>query len=273
MISPDQLPGEQAIAGDAPFGKNRKTLFYIGLVLVSLSLIFGLTTYLILTGLTPIQPRHSVVVTVLLINSILIVCMILLITVHFYELWKNKKHGRAGAKLHSSFVRQFSIVAALPALLLAIFASISLDRGLDHLFSTHTKNLVRDSLEVANTYIKEHSEVIRADMLAVTSDVEKELPGIVRSPKRMNKMLQFQSALRALPSLYLIHKDGRLIAKGGSSAPDTYQKPRAGSLRGGSRWHHVLSFHRPERTRSVPLKSCRISLIPICMDYDPSIQR
>ena len=66
-----QLLEDQAIAGDAPFGKNRKTLFYIGLVLVSLSLIFGLTTYLILTGLTPIQPRHSVVVTVLLINSIL----------------------------------------------------------------------------------------------------------------------------------------------------------------------------------------------------------
>ncbi|MCF6197803.1 MAG: PAS domain-containing sensor histidine kinase [Hyphomicrobiaceae bacterium] len=245
---PTQLLGEQAKAGDAPFGKNRKTLFYIGLVLVSLSLVFGLTTYLILTGLTPIQPRHSVVVTVLLINSILIICMILLIAVHFYELWKNKKHGRAGAKLHSSFVRQFSIVAALPAILLAIFASISLDRGLDHLFSTHTKNLVRDSLEVAKTYITEHSEVIRADMLAVASAVEKELPKVLNSKKSIKKMLQFQSALRALPSLYLIHKDGQLIAKGGS-APDTYQKPRAGSL-GAARDGTVIIIP-PTRTNKI----------------------
>ena len=225
----NQQSEELAVDDAAPFGRNRKTLFYIGLVLVSLSLIFGLTTYLILTGLTPIQPRHSVVVTVLLINSILIICMILLITVHFFELWRNSKHGQAGAKLHSSFVRQFSIVAALPAILLAIFASISLDRGLDHLFSTHTKALVRDSLEVANTYMKEHSEVIRADMLAVANATEKDLPAIARYPDRIAKMLQFQSALRALPSLYLIRSDGQLIAKGGS-APESYQKPRAGSL-------------------------------------------
>ena len=220
---------ETGASAIAPFGRSRKRLYYIGLVLVSLSLIFGLTTYLILTGLTPIQPRHSVVVTVLLINSILIASMILLIAWHVYELVMNRKSGKAGAKLHVKFVSQFSIVAALPAVLLAIFASISLDRGLDHLFSTHTKGLVEDSLEVATTYVKEHSEVIRADVLAVARAVERELPRVGRRPKKIAKMLQFHSALRALPSLYLIRKDGRLIAKGGS-APDAYQKPRAGSL-------------------------------------------
>ena len=242
------IPEQHDFSVDSPFGKRRKRLFYIGVVLVSLSLIFGLTTYLILTGLTPIQPRHSVVVTVLLINSFLIGSMILLIAWHIYELWMNRKSGMAGAKLHVRFVGQFSIVAALPAILLAIFASISLDRGLDHLFSTHTKNLVRDSLEVATAYIKEHSEVIRADMVAVATATEKELPKIVRRPKRITKMLQFQSALRALPSLYLINKDGRLIAKGGS-ALDTYQKPQAGSL-GASRDGTVIIIP-PTKTNKI----------------------
>ena len=236
------------LSADAPLGKNRKRLFYIGLVLVSLSLIFGLTTYLILTGLTPIQPRHSVVVTVLLINSFLIASMILLIAWHVYELWMNRKSGMAGAKLHVRFVSQFSIVAALPAILLAIFASISLDRGLDHLFSTHIKALVQDSLEVATTYIKEHSEVIRADVLAVAGAAEKALPKISRRPKKIAKMLQFQSALRALPSLYLIRKDGKLIAKGGS-APDAYQKPQAGSL--GAAQDGTVIIIPPTRTNKI----------------------
>ncbi len=239
---------ENGIFADAPFGKNRKRLFYIGLVLVSLSLIFGFTTYLILTGLTPIQPRHSVVVTVLLINSFLIASMILLIAWHVYELWMNRKTGKAGAKLHVRFVSLFSVVAALPAILLAIFASISLDRGLDHLFSTHTKALVRDSLEVANTYLKEHSEVIRADMLAVASAVDKELPNISRRPELITKMLQFQSALRALPSLYLISKDGKLLSKGGS-APDAYQKPQAGPL--GAAQDGTVIIIPPTRTNKI----------------------
>ncbi len=238
----------RGFADVSPFGKSRKRLFYIGLVLVSLSLIFGLTTYLILTGLTPIRPHHNVVVTVLLINTVLIIGMILLIAWHVYELRKSRKSGMAGANLHVRFVGQFSIVAALPAIILAIFASISLNRGLDHLFSTHTKTLVRDSLEVANTYIKEHSEVIRTDMLAVAGAVEKELPKISKNVKKVSKMLQFQSALRALPSLYLIRKDGSLVARGGS-APDSYQKPLAGSL--GAAQDGTVIIIPPSRTNKI----------------------
>lgn len=204
-------------------------MFYAGLVLVVASLIFGLTTYLILTGLTPIQPRHGVVVTVLTINSLLIVGMILIIGWHVYELWQNRRTGKAGAKLHVRFVSLFSIVAALPAIILAVFASISLDRGLDHLFSTHTKLLVADSLAVATAYIKEHSEVMRADMVAVAEAMEKDYPKKKNNAEDVTKLLQFQSALRALPSLYLINENGKLLAQGGS-AQDAYQKPQAGPL-------------------------------------------
>jgi len=137
--------------------------------------------------------------------------------------------GKAGAKLHTRFVSLFSVIAVLPAILLAVFASISLDRGLDHLFSTHTQTLVRDSLNVANAYIREHSEVVRADMVAVAQAADKELPAIIDKPEKVEKFLQFQSALRALPSLYLITGNGKLIAEGGT-APDAYRKPLSGSL-------------------------------------------
>ena len=238
---------------ETPIYSSKRPIYYIGLVLVSLSLIFGLTTYLILTGLTPIPPKHLVVVTVLLINTFLIASMVLLIAWHIYELWKNTRSGKAGAKLHVRFVSQFSVVAALPAILLAIFASISLNRGLDHLFSTHTKTLVADSLEVANAYIKERSDLIRADVLAVASDVEKQLPKINRRSrktrdKKIQKMLQFQSALRALPSLYLVQQDGRLIAKGGS-APDAYHKPKAGSI--GASHDGTVIIIPPNRTNKI----------------------
>ena len=53
-----------------------KPLFLLGLVLVALSIFAGIATYLILTGLTPITPNHSVVVTVLIINAVLVLGMI-----------------------------------------------------------------------------------------------------------------------------------------------------------------------------------------------------
>ena len=54
--------------------------FSIGLVVVTLSLISGLATYFILTGLTPIVPHSSVVLTVLLTNVCMIIAMIVVIS-------------------------------------------------------------------------------------------------------------------------------------------------------------------------------------------------
>ena len=65
-----------------------KPMFFFGLVLVALSLLSGLGTYLILTGLTPIVPTHSVVVTVLLINAVLALGMIALIAWQVTGLWR-----------------------------------------------------------------------------------------------------------------------------------------------------------------------------------------
>jgi len=55
--------------------------FWIGLIFVSLSLVSGLATYLILTGLTPIVPRNEVVLGVLFINVLLALAMVVVITV------------------------------------------------------------------------------------------------------------------------------------------------------------------------------------------------
>jgi two-component system nitrogen regulation sensor histidine kinase NtrY len=45
--------------------------------------------------------------------------------------------------------------------MLAIFASVSLDRGLDRWFSTRTKSIIQNSVDVATAYVQEHGQVIR----------------------------------------------------------------------------------------------------------------
>ncbi len=109
--------------------------FTLGLIVMVLSLCSGLATYLILTGLTPILPTHQVVVGVLLINSLLVLAMVMIIAWQVSGLWLARRRQVAGAQLHVRIVSLFSVIAVLPAILLAVFASISLNRGLDHWFS------------------------------------------------------------------------------------------------------------------------------------------
>ncbi len=51
-----------------------------------------------------------------------------------------RRRGRAGARLHVRIVGLFSVIAAAPAILVAVVASVTLDRGLDRLFSTRTRS-------------------------------------------------------------------------------------------------------------------------------------
>jgi len=118
---------------------RRRLPFTLGLITVVLALCSGLATYLILTGLTPIVPTHRVVVGVLLINLVLVLAMVVLIAWQVTGLWLARQRQVAGAQLHVRIVSLFSVIAVVPAILLAIFASISLDRGLDHWFSVRTR--------------------------------------------------------------------------------------------------------------------------------------
>src|SRR5262249_2292850 len=67
-------PVLDADASALPGTGNRA--FWVGSSVVCLSLVSGLATYLILTGLTPIVPKNSIVLGVLAANLILVIAMV-----------------------------------------------------------------------------------------------------------------------------------------------------------------------------------------------------
>ena len=85
-----------------------------------LSLCSGLATYVILSGLTPIVPTNLVVVVVLLINLVLVLAMLGIIAWQVTGLWLAKRKQVAGAQLHTRIVGLFSVIAVVPAILLAV---------------------------------------------------------------------------------------------------------------------------------------------------------
>ena len=122
-----------------------------------LALLSALFTFLVLTGLTPIIPTHEVVVSVLLANATMVAVLIGIVAWGFFDLIRARRKGRAGARLHVRIALMFGIVAAVPAILVAIIASITLERGLDRWFSTRTRAIVGSAVGVAQTYVREHA--------------------------------------------------------------------------------------------------------------------
>jgi len=134
---------------------------------VGLALLSAFLTFVVLTGLTPIEPTREVVVSFLLINGATILVLVGIIVREVWQMIQARRRGRAAARLHVQIVSLFSVIAVLPAVLVAIVANVTIDRGLDRLFSGPTREVIQNSLIVANAYLHEHARGTRRDILSL----------------------------------------------------------------------------------------------------------
>ncbi len=128
---------------------------------VALALLSAFLTFVVLTGLTPIAPTHEIVVTFLLINGATILLLLGIIAREVWQVVQARRRGRAAARLHVQIVSLFSVIAVLPAVLVSIVANVTIDRGLDRLFSVRTRAVIENSLIVANAYVYEPAQLTR----------------------------------------------------------------------------------------------------------------
>src|SRR5882757_7148784 len=98
---------------------------------VGIALLSAFLTFVVLTGLTPIEPTREVVVSFLLINAATILLLVGIIVREVWQVVQARRRGRAAARLHVQIVSLFSIIAVLPAVLVAIIANVTIDRGFD----------------------------------------------------------------------------------------------------------------------------------------------
>src|SRR6201991_1941105 len=144
---------------------------WLGPVAVALALFSAFLTFIVLTGLTPIEPKRNVVYSFLLINAATILLLVGIIAREVWKVVQARRRGSAAARLHIQVVSLFSIIAVLPAVLVAIVANVTIDHGLDRLFSGPTREVIQNSLIVANAYLHEHAQLIRGDILGMANDI------------------------------------------------------------------------------------------------------
>ncbi|MEI8152381.1 MAG: hypothetical protein WCG92_12375 [Hyphomicrobiales bacterium] len=178
-----------------------------------LAMLSAFVTFVVLADLTPLAPTHSVVVTLLLVNA---VTVFLLVGIIAHEVWlvvQARRRGRAAARLHVQIVGLFAVIAAVPAILVALVASITLDRGLDRLFSTRTRAIIENSVIVANAYLQEHAQLIRGDVMAMSFDVARAKPLFDSERDRFKQFFNAQARVRGLSSAMIIGGDGAVIER------------------------------------------------------------
>src|SRR5712672_3539332 len=192
---------------------------------VGLALISAFLTFVVLTGLTPIEPTREVVVSFMLINGATILVLVGIIVREVWQVVQARRRGRAAARLHVQIVSLFSVIAVLPAVLVAIVANVTIDRGLDRLFSGPTREVIQNSLSIARAYTYEHAQLIRGDILGMANDIAHARPLFDQDRRSFRELLTASAASRNLPGAMLIDNDRNVLETAQTGIPLAFAAP------------------------------------------------
>jgi two-component system, NtrC family, nitrogen regulation sensor histidine kinase NtrY len=199
--------------------------FAVGLALLSTFL-----TFVVLTGLTRIQPTPEVVISFLLINTATILLLVGIIIREVWQVVQARRRGRAAARLHVQIVSLFSIIAVLPAVLVSLVANVTIDRGFDRLFSGPTREVIQNSVIIARAYMQEHAQLIRGDILGMANDLNHARPLYDQDRRTFLELLTASAASRDLPGAMLIDKDDNILEKAQTGTRLSFAPPPADFL-------------------------------------------
>ncbi len=198
-------------------GASRTSLVAIGIGL--LAMLSSAATLAVLTGEVPRDPTASTLLSVLLVNVVLVALLAGLIGWRLIRLWAERRSGIAGAKLHVRMVAMFAAVAVIPAILVAVFAAVTLNLGVEAWFSTRVKAALGSAVNVANHYVQDHEKLISTDAYVVANTIERDdrifSSGRVNEPALFARLDEITRD-RGLLASYVLDSKGTVL---GSTVP------------------------------------------------------
>jgi len=233
LISDSAIGGPERALADDP-GRpligiaGRRAIRRVGLIAVLVSA----GSFLLMTGATNISPSPEIWTIIWIVNGLLVLLVVALVLTEGYLLVSALLQRQAGAGLQLRMVAMFGVAAAVPAALVAVVATISLNQGLDQWFSERTRTMVESSRLVARSYMLEHAQVLRDDIIWVATELEQARPTFGTDRDKFQRILTALAITRSLPFTSLINADGDTLMRAQINVPGAPPKLPPGVTQG-----------------------------------------
>jgi len=157
---------------------------------------------------------------VVMIDIMYVIAVAALIAMRIARMISARKARSAGSRLHMRLMQIFSLVALVPTIVVAIFATITLNFGLEGWFSDRVRNVVGNSLAAAEAYQSEQEDNMRTDLraLAVFLNTQKARNPTINEGAFRSLLERGQEQIqRGLTEAFVIDGAREIQARGGRS--------------------------------------------------------
>ncbi len=159
-----------------------------------------------------ISTASTVILVVLGFNLVLILGVATVVGLRLYDLI-DARASDAGARLHLRFVGLFSLAAVAPAVIVALFFGVLVNRGVDGWFSERVQTVVGNSAKVANSYVEQQTKYISEHVGPMAGALNQAAPALSQSPVAFGHFLAGLTEDNGFSAAYVLDRDGRILAR------------------------------------------------------------
>ncbi|HSF64556.1 MAG TPA: PAS domain-containing sensor histidine kinase [Paracoccaceae bacterium] len=209
--------------------RQRRVQTALTLSLVVLGPVLALSTFLALGPMN--QGAGSPFLRlILLADLVYVLAVAALVLARVARMVADRRSQSAGSRLHLRLTGVFAFVALIPTVLVAVFAVLTVNVGLEGWFSERVRDVVGSSLSAAQAYDGEHREDLTEDALALAAylNVAKQSTFFLADDQLRPVLSQGQAAIqRGLREAFLIDGAGELMTRGERSYLFDFERPAA----------------------------------------------
>ncbi|XVN42103.1 MAG: PAS domain-containing sensor histidine kinase [Candidatus Rickettsia vulgarisii] len=180
-------------------------LMIIAIILVSL------TYYTIAVDSKSLGPDPSRVIGLILIDLVVILFLGIFLSRKFLKNFVTRGGKQEVSKLQNRIIIAFSLVTAIPTIIVAVFSAYFFNFGIQSWFDKKITAVLDQSIIVAESYIDEHRLQLRETALSVSADLSDMYYDLVHNPALFNKVLNEEAEMRSLDEAIILHKPTNTI--------------------------------------------------------------
>jgi two-component system nitrogen regulation sensor histidine kinase NtrY len=160
----------------------------------------------------PLAPASRNILVILGFNLVLILGLAGVVGLRLLALL-DAQSSDAGARLHLRFVTLFALAAVAPAVVVALFYGVLVNRGVDNWFSSRVQTVVENSATISRSYLEDQQRYISDHVALMSADLNRAAPGLEASPVTFSHFLAQQASYHAFQAAYVMDRDGRILAR------------------------------------------------------------
>ena len=208
--------------------KSKSIQSKINVCLIVLGPVLAVATYLFLGPLNGVG-QSAWLRFFLMMDLIYVLLIVGIVVVKILSVLQQRRSRRAGSQLHFRLARVFTTMSLLPTITVAIFATISINLGLEAWFSERVQSVVGTSLSAARSYVKEQQSALKEDISSLSSDLQnfRIERGLIEDDELRNELALRQMKLqRGLKEAFILNGSGEIELRGERSYLFDFEKPK-----------------------------------------------